>query len=69
MNIMVLKTSLAYLYLGIYTAYAPDFLVEFINQACQMNATTTNLLKFLVMLSGFIAFMVFAPIEPYRAKK
>ncbi|HFG1736843.1 TPA: hypothetical protein ACGF1T_002863 [Vibrio cholerae] len=66
---MKLKTLLAYLYLAIYTAYAPDFLVEFINQACQMNATTANLLKFSVMLSGFIAFMVFAPIEPYRAKK
>lgn len=60
---------LAYLYLGIYTAYVSDFLVEFINQACQMNTTTTNLLKFSVMLSGFIAFMVFAQIEPYRAKK
>lgn len=31
---MKLKTLLAYLYLAIYTDYAPDFLVVFINQAC-----------------------------------
>ncbi len=60
---------LGYLNLVIYTAYAPDFLVVFINQACYMNTTAANLLKFSVMLSGFVAFMVFAPIEPYRAKK
>jgi hypothetical protein len=58
-----MKYFLAVLAFASYLFFAPDYFAEVTMQVYQLEDMTVRIVKFLVMLSGVIAFVAFTPIE------
>lgn len=63
------KLILATLVFVSYLFFAPDYFSELTAQLFQLDAMIIQILKFLTMLSGVIAFVTFTPIEWFRSAR
>ncbi|HAV1520136.1 TPA: hypothetical protein JG825_003455 [Vibrio parahaemolyticus] len=64
-----MKLILSTLVFVSYLFFAPDYFAELTAQVFQLEEMIIRVLKFLIMLSGVIAFVAFTPIEWFKSAR